>query len=99
VEHKTKNYIITIGSLIGLLVGFIAGVLLKKSGWEVDPGLIAYFELAGNIWVILLISLVIPLAASYLIYVVISIADNSALGKMGAYSLLVHIGIFSLNSL
>jgi len=36
---------------------------------------------------------VIPLAASYLIYVVISIADNSALGKMGAYSLLVHIGI------
>ena len=92
-ENKTRNYVITVGSLIALIIGFIFGIVLKETSWSFSSQLVTIFELVGKIWVNLLIILVIPLSVSYLISVILSMISTSSLGKLGGYALLIHTGI------
>lgn len=95
-KNKTYNLIITGGSLLGLLLGFIVGLLVKQTGN--DYTFISLFELMGKIWINLLILMVIPLAVSYLVYVVISMINTRILGRLGAYSLVVHVIILLIGT-
>lgn len=92
-KGKTRNYIITVGSLVALMLGFFIGLILKNNGLNGSSGIILIAELIGKIWVNILILLVIPLASFYLIYVVLSMMNTRVLGKLGGYSILVHTGI------
>ena len=82
---------------MGLLLGFIVGLLVKQFGNNF--AFISVFELVGKIWINLLILLVIPLAVSYLVYVVVSMINTRVLGRLGVYSLLVHVVILLIGTL
>jgi len=88
---KTRNFIITVGSIIGLFIGFILGIVIKKTGWVIGLSTMPFFELIGKLWVILIILLVIPLITAYMINVILSMVNTKILGKLGAYSLWVHL--------
>ena len=90
---KTRNYIITFGSLAALILGFIAGMVLKETNWKYDSQFIMFFDLAGKIWVNLLIILVIPLSVSYLVNVILLMTNTNSLRKLSGYALLVHTRI------
>lgn len=93
-KAKTRNYIISLGSLMALIMGFVFGLLVKKLELITNPEVINWFELSGKIWVSLLILLVIPLTSAYLIVVVLSFVKTSVLGKLGARAILIHTLIF-----
>lgn len=92
-EERKQNFVITGGSFAAMIVGFLIGILLRKTASESSLQWLPVFDLFGKLWINILIFLVIPLAVSYMIYVLLTMMNTRILGRMGGYSLVVHLGI------
>ena len=90
-DNKFRKNFIIVGSLMALVLGMGAGIVLGRA--EVAQHWVDGFDLLGKLWVNALMVLVIPLVMSYLVYTVLSMASAKTLGKIGAYALLVHTSI------
>lgn len=89
-QNKGLTTFITLGSLIALVAGIAAGVAAKSA----DPGAIRnlspFIGLFGQLWVVVLLILILPVAGSYIFYVFLSITGTRQLGKMGGTAILIH---------
>lgn len=79
---------------MALLLGFVAGLLLKGAELSEATPIVLWLKFIGVVWVVFLLLLVIPLTSSYLIDVVLSLTKTTTLGKITGYALLVHTLIF-----
>jgi Na+/H+-dicarboxylate symporter len=88
--NSRKGKYITLGSIAALILGIAVGAASKV--WEINflLQLAPWFELAGKIWIVLLLLLIIPIAGSYIIHVFIAISSTKEIGKLGGISLIVH---------
>lgn len=82
---------VTMGSLVAMVLGIGAGVWAKTGNWLFAKEAAPYIEVVVQVWVVLLLLLILPMATSYIFNVFISVSGSKELGKLGGVALLVHL--------
>ncbi|MBL7858976.1 MAG: cation:dicarboxylase symporter family transporter [Cyclobacteriaceae bacterium] len=89
-KEKLK-WFIPLGSLMGLGLGIVVGLLTHATSSFVLRGLIPYAELAAKIWIVLLLVIALPLVVIHLFGSIMRLASTRLGGKLVFYGLLVHV--------
>ena len=89
-RHISSYKFITIGSLVGLLLGFVIGSIAHGSGPESFQFLHRYLKPVESIWIGTLRLIVLPLITSYLVVAIASAAKNKVAGRIGGVAILTH---------
>lgn len=97
--EKRRNKLIVYGSMIAMVIAFVAGLLARAQEFEWVGRLSSFLEAFATIWIIGLLVLVVPLICSYLVSALISLTDSKELGRVGAYAFMVHMIILVLGSI
>lgn len=82
--------------LIGLVAGFLLGLLLAGSTSPIASGVVSLLAPVGTIFINLIRMTVIPLVASMLVASVGSLAASGALGRAGARALAMSVALLAV---
>jgi len=85
--------------LIGLVAGFLLGLLLAGSTSPIGSGIVALLAPIGTIFINLIRMTVIPLVASMLVASVGSLAASGALGRAGVRALAMSVVLVAVAAL
>jgi Na+/H+-dicarboxylate symporter len=85
--------------LIGLVAGFLLGLLLAGSTSPIASGIVALLAPIGTIFINLIRMTVIPLVASMLVASVGSLAASGALGRAGVRALAMSVAFVAVAAL
>jgi Na+/H+-dicarboxylate symporter len=82
-------------ALLALIAGFASGLFvnLQPENWVEQ---ISWAELAGKVWLTLLIAIAVPLTSAYLFNIVSTMSSGKLAGRIGLHALLFHILIMML---
>ena len=86
---------ITVGALIGLVLGLAAGALIRSGA---DPRLIAFASGvggAGTLWTNALRALVLPLVITNLVVAIARMQDARTVGRMGGLAVLIFAALLA----
>lgn len=97
-SNKRRFYILTLGPLLGLVVGFGLGFLAHANSHPALQWLLAVAEPVGTLWINALRMIVIPFMLVLLIVAVASVSRGKTVGKLGSTALLVHVGLMVLGA-
>ena len=81
--------------LIGLIAGFVLGLLLAGSTSPLAAGIVSVLAPVGTIFINLIRMTVVPLVASMLVASVGSLASSGALGRAGARALAIALALLA----
>lgn len=81
---------ISIGFVLGIIFGFVAGPLVKSSP-VLSNYVMPFIDLIGKIFLRLLMMLIIPLVVSSLIAGTASVGDSHKLGRIGIKTMLLYL--------
>jgi len=87
---------LSFGSLIGMLIGVVAG-LLPASGST--AWVLPYAEGFAKLWIVLLLLLAVPLVATYLMASLLKLLQSNAIGKLALRGIGVHVIMLVLGAL
>jgi len=93
-QKQHQSLYLTIGALIGLLIGFALGLWNNQTQSFIK--IVSWSELFGKVWLCALITLAVPLVSAYLYHVVSSVAKGRVAGKIGLHALWFHLIIMAV---
>ena len=85
-----KNFVFY-GSLIGLALGFLVGIVAKQGDIDFLFTLSEWLEPIGNLWINALRMIVVPLIVAYIVTAVASFSQLTSTFKIGGNAVLTHL--------
>lgn len=89
-----KNFVFY-GSLIGLGLGFLFGILAKQAELDFLFTASSLLEPIGNLWINALRMIVVPLIVAYIVTAVASFSQLKSTFKIGGSAILTHLFLIS----
>ncbi len=94
-----RDKFINVGSLVAIVTGLLFGIILNNFDWPGQQLILHVADVIGKSWVVLLLTLVIPMVSSYMYLSVHSIVARRGLGKVIGRSIAVYFMILFLGIL
>lgn len=89
-----KNFVFY-GSLVGLGLGFLFGIIAKQADSEFLFSTSSFLEPIGNLWINALRMIVVPLIVAYIVTAVASFSQLKSTFKIGGSAILTHLFLIS----
>lgn len=87
---KKSSYFLTIGSFTGMLLGIVLGMLAREEVIQVSF-VIPYAEVFAKTWIVALITLAIPLVATFLLTSLLQLLKIKLAGKLVLRGFGIHL--------